>query len=222
MYSFFFLACFLNLVSFFASGFFLFWFCFVEWRYDSGVVAGGGSNEEGPKLEDFLGCYSNSSNIAENQSHQNQNNISRINVNVAPSFNTNNTEIETNNGDNNLTNPSSIIQTFHHAYNDTTSDNNPRAMIPCNGMYKSWLAQTQPSSAHEANGFNYQSLSLTMSSTVPNGNNGVCGSAISTVQVDDDTRKRSVSKSLSAREPMPRKSIDTFGQRTSQYRGVTR
>ena len=25
-----------------------------------------------------------------------------------------------------------------------------------------------------------------------------------------------------AREPVPRKSIDTFGQRTSQYRGVTR
>ncbi|XP_057977309.1 AP2-like ethylene-responsive transcription factor AIL1 [Malania oleifera] len=36
-----------------------------------------------------------------------------------------------------------------------------------------------------------------------------------------DSRKRPVGKSL-AREPVPRKSLDTFGQRTSQYRGVTR
>ena len=46
--------------------------------------------------------------------------------------------------------------------------------------------------------------------------------AISTVQLDNEiTRKGSMAKSL-AREPVPRKSIDTFGQRTSQYRGVTR
>lgn len=46
--------------------------------------------------------------------------------------------------------------------------------------------------------------------------------SISPVQVSTDNRKRpAVAKTL-PREPVPRKSIDTFGQRTSQFRGVTR
>ncbi|KAG5100646.1 hypothetical protein JHK82_045698 [Glycine max] len=183
-----------------------------EWRYDS-AIGGGNSNEEGPKLEDFLGCYSNSPakvfcQDSQPDQNQSQNNVSKINVNVAPSFCTNNSEIET--GDN-LTNPSSLLHSFH-AYND-----NSHALIPTNGMYKSWLAQTQFSSdgkpSNEANGCNFQSLSLTMSPSVQNG-----VGAISSVQVNEDSRKRVMAKSH-AREPVPRKSIDTFGQRTSQYRG---
>ncbi|CAL0326115.1 unnamed protein product [Lupinus luteus] len=74
-----------------------------EWRYDNGI-GGGNSSEEGPKLEDFLGCYSNSP-LAETkvfcqqstaQQHDQNQNMSKINVNMAPSFSTNNnTEIET-------------------------------------------------------------------------------------------------------------------------------
>ncbi|KAK7255702.1 hypothetical protein RIF29_29121 [Crotalaria pallida] len=161
-----------------------------EWRYDNGI-GGGNSSEEGPKLEDFLGCYSNSP-------------IAETKVN-------NNTEIGT--GQNLTNNPSPLIQSFH-AYND-----NPHTLIPNNGMYRSWLAQTQFPDAKpsaEANGCNYQSLNLTMS---PIEQNRV--GAISPLPGDDDTRKRSISKTQ-AREPVPRKSIDTFGQRTSQYRGVTR
>ncbi|XP_027336210.1 AP2-like ethylene-responsive transcription factor AIL1 [Abrus precatorius] len=187
-----------------------------EWRYDN-AIGGGNSNEEGPKLEDFLGCYSNSTMAeskvfcpdSQHDQNQNQNNISKINVNVAPSFCTN-AEIET--GEN-LTNPSSLLHSFH-AYNDSS-----HTLIPTNGMYKSWLAQTQFSEGKpspEANGCNFQSLSLTMSPSVQNG-----VGAISTVQVNEDNRKRVMAKSH-AREPVPRKSIDTFGQRTSQYRGVTR
>ncbi|XP_054782278.1 AP2-like ethylene-responsive transcription factor AIL1 [Prosopis cineraria] len=191
-----------------------------EWRYDHGVV-GGSSNEEGPKLEDFLGCYSNSSDIAETKvycpgstqqedQNQNQNSISsRINVNVAPIFSTN-AEIEAD-GEN-FSNAPSLIQPFH-AYND----NNSRAVIPNNGMYKSWLAQSQ--SCAEVNGYSYQSLALTMSPSLPN---TLSGAISRPVQVEDDARKRSMTKSLAVREPVPRKSIDTFGQRTSQYRGVTR
>jgi len=185
----------------------------VEWRYDS-AIGGGNSNEKGPKLEDFLGCYSNSPNKvfcqdSQHDQNQSQSNVSKINVNVAPNFCTN-ADIET--GDC-LTNPSSLLQSFH-AYND-----NPHALIPTNGMYKSWLAQTQFSDVKpstEANGCNFQSLSLTMSPTVQNG-----VGAISSVQALEDNRKRAMAKSH-AREPVPRKSIDTFGQRTSQYRGVTR
>ncbi|OIW11800.1 hypothetical protein TanjilG_21134 [Lupinus angustifolius] len=201
-----------------------------EWRYDN-AIGGGNSSEEGPKLEDFLGCYSNSP-LAETKvfcqqgttdqhdrnRNQNQNqNISKINVNMTPSFSTNNnTEIETREN-NNLTNHSSMIQSFH-AYNDSRT----HALIPNNnGMYKSWSQQTQFSDATkqpsaEANGCNFQSLNLTMSPTIQNK-----VGAISPLQADDDTRKRSIAKAQ-AREPVPRKSIDTFGQRTSQYRGVTR
>ncbi|TKY64275.1 AP2 ethylene-responsive transcription factor AIL1 [Spatholobus suberectus] len=187
-----------------------------EWRYDN-AIGGGNSNEEGPKLEDFLGCYSNSP-VAESKvfcqdsqhdQNQSQSNVSKINVNVAPSFCTN-AEVETGES---LTHPSSLLQSFH-AYND-----NSHALIPTNGMYKSWLAQTQFSDGKpstEANGCNFQSLSLTMSPSVQNG-----VGAISSVQVSEDNRKRVMAKSH-AREPVPRKSIDTFGQRTSQYRGVTR
>ncbi|KAL5755590.1 hypothetical protein ACOSQ2_020336 [Xanthoceras sorbifolium] len=101
---------------------------------------------------------------------------------------------------------------------------------------------TTSSEHHQENNNNYttstgfhQSLSLTMSPSSSEQQN-VVGSfgAISSsssplmqpqngVVVVDHNRKRSsaVGKSL-AREPVPRKSIDTFGQRTSQYRGVTR
>ncbi|CAL0335180.1 unnamed protein product [Lupinus luteus] len=107
-----------------------------------------------------------------------------------------------------------MFQNFH-AYNE-----NPHGLIHSNGMYKSWLAQnhfsdaTKPSSA-EANGCNFQSLNLSMSNNVQNS-----VGKISPLQVDDDSRKRSIVK-IQGREQEPRKSIDTFGQRTSQYRGVT-
>ncbi|KAJ7951513.1 AP2-like ethylene-responsive transcription factor [Quillaja saponaria] len=182
-----------------------------EWSYEDAIAAAN-SNEEGPKLEDFLGCYSNSPPTetkvygqSNSSTQQDQNNVSKINVNVAPSFNT---QIE---AGENLT----LLQSFHN-YND-----NPQTLMPGNGIYKSWSGQSQFSdgkSSAEANGCNFQTLSLAMSpSTAQNGIG-----AISPLQIAaDDTRKRSIAKSM-PREPIPRKSIDTFGQRTSQYRGVTR
>ncbi|KAF2300975.1 hypothetical protein GH714_018789 [Hevea brasiliensis] len=208
------------------------------------------ASEEGPKLEDFLGCYSNSPSDETKvycQEDQTQSLTNRINVNVAPSFNTNG---DTDTRDN-LTNPPHLIQSYHHYYND-----NPQTLIPSdnlqhcdpkpsdghnhdhnlshshnNGTYrlpfessssvpgfKFWLSQAQFSSdkpSNEANNCNFQPLSLTMSTSSQNGL-----VAVSPLQVFDN-RKRPVGKSL-AREPVPRKSIDTFGQRTSQYRGVTR
>ncbi|XP_045787743.1 AP2-like ethylene-responsive transcription factor AIL1 isoform X1 [Trifolium pratense] len=178
-----------------------------EWRYEN-AITGGNSNEEPPKLEDFLGCY------------QNQN--SKINVNVTPSFCTNNnTEIETRE---NLTNQA-LINSFHQGYNDNdNNNNNHHGLIHGNNMYKSWMSQNQFSSdgKNSSDGNGFQSLNLTMSPSVQNGVSVGVGGAISTVQVNEDPRKRSLSKSSNARESVPRKSIDTFGQRTSQYRGVTR
>jgi AP2-like factor (ANT lineage) len=194
-------------------------FVVTEWRYEN-AITDGNSNEEGPKLEDFLGCYQN-----QNQ-NSTTNTISKINVNVTPSFCTNNnTEIETRE---NLTNQS-LIHSFHHGYNDNNNNNNHHGLIHGNSMYKSWMSQNHFScdGKNSSDGNGFQSLNLTMSPSVQNGVSvgvgvGVGGGAISTVQVNEDPRKRSLSKSNAPREPVPRKSIDTFGQRTSQYRGVTR
>ncbi|WCJ39431.1 Integrase-type DNA-binding superfamily protein [Euphorbia peplus] len=181
-----------------------------DWRYEN-TMDSTSASEEGPKLEDFLGCcYSNSPDPSDET--QNNININRsINVNVPPSFNT---DINTN------PSSSSLIQSYHHNYNDT-----PQTLIPNEhnmiqhyhvpfetatsvSGFKSWLRQTPFSSdnnktSNETNNCTtFQPLSLTMSPS--------------------ETRKRPVGKSLTTREPIPRKSIDTFGQRTSQYRGVTR
>jgi AP2-like factor (ANT lineage) len=211
---------------------------------------GGSTSEDGPKLEDFLGCYSNSpSNETkvhcqqeDHQSHQNHAN--RINVDLAPSFNTNG-DVKT--GENSLTSRSSSIQSYHfndnpqtsipshclqhcdlnHSHSHNHNHNHESGMnhVPFESAssvsgFKSWLRQTAPFSSSgkspiEANNSNFQSLLLTMS---PSSQNGLA--TISPLQVVDN-RKRPVVKSL-AKEPVSHKSIDTFGQRTSQYRGVTR
>lgn len=215
---------------------------FVDWRYEN--IGGATESEDGPKLEDFLGCcYSNSPSeetkvYGQTQEDSNENIVStRINVNVAPSYNTNG-DME---GGETLTNPSSLIQTYQYNENRQTlmaSDNlqqcdpNPNHNHN-NGMnhvpfesatsvsgFKSWLRQTPFSdgkaSSEASNHCNFQTLSLTMT---PSSQNGTMAAIAPLEGVDN--RKRPVGKSL-AREPVPRKSIDTFGQRTSQYRGVTR
>ncbi|XWS12140.1 hypothetical protein CRYUN_Cryun37aG0064300 [Craigia yunnanensis] len=209
-----------------------------DWRYENGI---GGASEEGPKLEDFLGCcYSNSPSeetkaYCQTQEDQDQNSVpTKINVNVAPSYNSNG-DME---AGENFANPSSLIQTYHYnnpetlmasEYNFQQCDQNPNHN-PNNGMYhvpfesatsvsgfKSWLRQTPFSggkaSGEASNNCNFQTLALTMS---PSSQNGLAAPLEVVVN-----RKRPVGKTL-AREPVPRKSVDTFGQRTSQYRGVTR
>ncbi|XP_011036428.1 PREDICTED: AP2-like ethylene-responsive transcription factor AIL1 isoform X2 [Populus euphratica] len=216
-----------------------------DWRYEN-TMDGGSTSEDGPKLEDFLGCYSNSPSnetkaYCQQEDHQSrQNHANRINVDLAPSFNTNG-DVKT--GENSFTSRSSLIRSYH--FND-----NPQTSIPSHclqhcdlslshshshesGMnhvpfesassvsgFKSWLRQTAPFSSSgnspiEANNSNFLSLLLT---TSPSSLNGLA--TISPLQVVDN-RKRPVVKSL-AKEPVSHKSIDTFGQRTSQYRGVTR
>lgn len=215
-----------------------------DWRYENGIGAAT-ANEQGPKLEDFLGCYSNSPSQETKAycgTHENQNTVpspTRINVNVAPNYSSS--------GDadaaENFTNPSSFIQTYRN-YNenpqtlmagghslqqcDPNPNHNQRSgvyHVPFESAtsvsgFKSWLRQTpfpggKASGNETNNNFNFQALSLTMSPTSRNG-----FPAIAPLEVVDN-RKRPVGRTLT-RESVPRKSIDTFGQRTSQYRGVTR
>lgn len=233
-----------------------------DWRYEHSMPAAASTtnpDKEGPKLEDFLGGYSNatqemnntsSNDVSQsfngvycqtpqsyNQGDQNPN--GRINVNIPPTFCNSTTNIE---GEGSLINPSRLIQGLHHPNQhhtetqpliSTTHFQNPNPNNS-NGIYhvaldgptsisgfKSWLRQNPfpaEKSSSEASKCNYQSLSLSMSPGSQLSSGPIA--CVSTSPLVDN-EKRSVGKSLT-REPIPRKSTETFGQRTSKYRGVTR
>lgn len=105
--------------------------------------------------------------------------------------------------------------------------------------FKSWLRQAPfaaasassaeksdaASDTNQGNNCGFQSLSLAMNPISSEQNGRIITTAITPLQVRGaaaDNRKRPVGKLTAAKEPVPRKSIDSFGQRTSQYRGVTR
>nr|BAE48515.1 AINTEGUMENTA-like protein [Ginkgo biloba] len=68
-----------------------------------------------------------------------------------------------------------------------------------------------------------QSQALTLSMSPGSQSSSVTmPQSTSTECVAVETRKRGPGSKSGSRHPVPRKSIDTFGQRTSQYRGVTR
>ncbi|KAG6383266.1 hypothetical protein SASPL_156989 [Salvia splendens] len=75
------------------------------------------------------------------------------------------------------------------------------------GGLKTWLEKPA------AEGGDFQALSLTVHPS---------SQVVAPLQAVAEGKKRAVAKSGAAKEAVPRKSIDTFGQRTSQYRGVTR
>ncbi|KAK8519684.1 hypothetical protein V6N13_104796 [Hibiscus sabdariffa] len=171
------------------------------WRYENGCAS-----EQGPKLEDFLGCcYSNSSSqqtkgywgIHEDQNQNTLPSSTRINVN----YNENPQTLMATDPNPNHNQRSG---TYHVPFESATSVSG----------FKSWLRQTAIS-GDETENCNFQTLSLTMT---PISGNGL--PAIAPLYVVDN-RKRHIGKTLTG-ESVPRKSIDTFGQRTSQYRGVTK
>lgn len=89
--------------------------------------------------------------------------------------------------------------------------------------------QMNSSAASAAGGELQQSLSLSMSPgsqsscvTAPRHISNSAETAAPTDCLAVETKKRSSSKVGQTKQPVHRKSIDTFGQRTSQYRGVTR
>nr|WAK85947.1 transcription factor AP7 [Nothapodytes nimmoniana] len=201
-----------------------------NWRYEN-------SEGEGQKLEDFLGCcYSISSSSDETKVYCE---AQLGTINLSPTFtNITNGETTDHQRQENLTDSSTLmIQPYHHqhydsqtiASNSSTSGNISHHVpfetaTPVSG-FKSWLRQTplsvERSSSDQENNSNscLQPLSLTISPNLHPADGGV-PMAPPPLEVAD-SRKRSVAKSAN-REAMPRKSINTLGQRTSQYRGVTR
>ncbi|MQM08346.1 hypothetical protein Taro_041201 [Colocasia esculenta] len=111
--------------------------------------------------------------------------------------------------------PSPIPETLYNAGFEGTSSI---------AGFKSWLRQNQyvPEKATlpDPEKCNFRSLALTMSGGMQPDGTAAVQVAVSPLVAAED-RKRQVAKSGN-REAVPRKSIETFGQRTSQYRGVTR
>ncbi|XP_056163201.1 AP2-like ethylene-responsive transcription factor AIL1 isoform X3 [Syzygium oleosum] len=216
-----------------------------EWSYEN---ANDGEDHRGPKLEDFLGCcYSGSphgDDEPQNQNHQATSSAcAGINVNVAPScFN------HVNHPDHPhqcyIENSQSVIvPSANHDSNNHGCDVDDRMYlhqehVPFDGGasattcsvsgFKTWLRQANGTTTSSSGG----SLSLTMMSPSSqsdnnniNSNVGV-GAPISQAPLVGDgsiAKRASFSSSNNSNKCiLPRKSIDTFGQRTSQYRGVTR
>ncbi|KAK1375907.1 AP2-like ethylene-responsive transcription factor AIL1 [Heracleum sosnowskyi] len=205
-----------------------------EWRYGNSTMV---DTREDPKLEDFLGCcYSTSpphphahSQLVEHESKV-YSTLDQMNNNV-------NINLPPHNLENIQFSPyyQQRCQYYPNTYfpqtNATTSLNvetpsqfHPQELVESStttlSRYKSWLRQTQCQKSEDTNaneGNNVKALALTIKPSSPN---GFAVSQSLEIVAADQTRKRGAGKSN--REVVPRKSIDTFGQRTSQYRGVTR
>nr|XP_010939919.1 AP2-like ethylene-responsive transcription factor AIL1 isoform X2 [Elaeis guineensis] len=224
-----------------------------DWRYGSTMAtASTSSNQEGegPKLEDFLGGYSENAD-EENQSHHPVSNYHDmyyqssdgpgINVNMPPSFSPDETRAEED-----IHNSYHFPQAFHqpnHSFQEIPTLK-PQLLVPNpnpnptpfpNSMYnggldgstsisgiKSWLRQNQyvpEKQLAEPSECNIQCLTLSMSPGMHSVSSEMVPVSSSPAAA---VRPKCPNTKSAAREPVPRKSIETFGQRTSQYRGVTR
>ncbi|GER53570.1 AP2-like ethylene-responsive transcription factor [Striga asiatica] len=172
------------------------------WRYDNGMTKGPDPNTDGcPKFEDFLGsCYPNP---PANEP------AGEINMNAPPGF-TGDLPVES------FSSPSLFLQ----PYDDYGGFQAPPGFsgggaAAVSGL-KGWPSTQDEKSAAEGDGHcDFQALSLTVS---PDSR-----TAPPPPPVAAEVRKRGLAaKAGVVRENLPRKSIDTFGQRTSRYRGVTR
>uniref|UniRef100_A0A8N4ESI1 AP2-like ethylene-responsive transcription factor ANT n=1 Tax=Elaeis guineensis var. tenera TaxID=51953 RepID=A0A8N4ESI1_ELAGV len=218
-----------------------------DWSYGSSIAATftnkSGNEDRGPKLEDFLGGYSENTN-EENQSHRSISSFHnfyyhnptspRININMPPSFSKEREE--------EIQNSYKLFQSFHRSQQSFEEAQNlkPQFLMPnrnpvTNSMYnvgldgatsisgfKSRLRQNLSAPMEkqmaETTECNSQSLALSMSPSVPFGANEIIPAVSS--HFYDNGRNSPVVKPMN-QEPIPRKSHETFGQRTSQYRGVT-
>ncbi|KAH9303329.1 hypothetical protein KI387_014912, partial [Taxus chinensis] len=203
-------------------------------------------DREGPKLEDFLGGASLGGHYSDTNSIYR--NSQTFNEKIMNGFDLTGTELQTSKKTTQNPNP---IQTSSISYDQNSTEyvfqdcslqlphnsrTNNMARMP---MIKTWL-RTQPCSDNNnkinttvaatkdqcvGNLTNIQSLSLSMSPgsqsssplALPAPPQNVNGEASSS-----ESKKHSLEKSGAIVEAAPRKSIDTFGQRTSIYRGVTR
>lgn len=175
-----------------------------EYSMLMGASCNNTQNQGGPKLENFLGGNS-FSNHGDHRSHYN------------------------------------LYTPLQLPVPESTAD--PATAATINGgpttiglsMIKNWL-RSQPTpvppppqpdnKADCGGGNNVQTLSLSMSTESQTGSPlpllAAGGGGESSVSVDNKQKGTSLDAQTGAIEAVPRKPIDTFGQRTSIYRGVTR
>ncbi|XP_042414871.1 AP2-like ethylene-responsive transcription factor AIL1 [Zingiber officinale] len=195
-----------------------------EWKYDAiaGADTSPNPDEQEPKLEDFLGGYSENSN-EENHPRQHQP-ISyfgnEINVNMPPSSAIAESLPTMENLDACYRYIHSNCHNHHHSSHSIHDPQTLKPAFAANDIYnvgtqgstsisgmKSWLRQ-QPAEVNES-----QSLSLSMTPGFQMGSHEL---------VEAVTDPKFLNGKWTISGLVPRKSIETFGQRTSQYRGVTR
>ncbi|CAI9759285.1 unnamed protein product [Fraxinus pennsylvanica] len=154
-------------------------------------------NQEEPKLENFLGVSGHTSN---DQEHNNT-----------------------------ISTDTYIYHEAAEATSQTTSDNNSMGL----SMIKNWLRNNPapPQAAENKGGddealqpLSVQTWSLSMSTGAQSSSHlpVTVNGEISTSGNNDQQLKNDLDSQAGAIDAAPRKSIDTFGQRTSIYRGVTR
>ncbi|MCL7035320.1 hypothetical protein MKW94_023094 [Papaver nudicaule] len=219
------------------------------WTYEKNTMSASTKTEyyetAGPKLEDFSGSYSNSNdqingvyNYHQNQQQQSNNeNGGNIKINISPPTSTfmGTTSTESHQQereiDDSLT-TQYLNYNFQQQYNLNSYPNTTYHQVPIENAtsisgFKIWLRQTgtqfpndnkslilaDPINTHnpKQNSSLFQSMSTVSTQASTPSSNALC------VQQQQSTscRKRD-------REPVLRKSLDTFCQRTSQYRGVSR
>ncbi|XP_008777425.2 AP2-like ethylene-responsive transcription factor ANT [Phoenix dactylifera] len=227
-----------------------------DWRYGGAMAATSAiSNQEGkgPKLEDFLGGYSENAN-EENQSQHPVSDFHGmyyqssggpgINVNLPPSLSP--VERGTKEDVRNSYHFFQACQQPKHSFQENPTlkpqflvpnadpNPNPGPYSMYNGGMdgstsisgiKSWLRQNQyvpGKQLCEPTECNFQSLTLSMSPVMQSASSEMVPVGSSAAAVAAANGPKFPNAKSTTREPIPRKSIETFGQRTSQYRGVTR
>ena len=178
-------------------------------------------NQE-PKLENFLGGHSFGN-------HEHKLNVCSTMYDSTGQYMFHNCSLQLPSED------ASSERTSSNGGADSSINNNKTNSSIGLSMIKTWLknqpAPTQQDTNNKSNG-GAQSLSLSMSTGSQSGSDlpllAVNGGGHRTrgEQSSSDNNKQQTTPSLDSQtgaiEAVPRKSIDTFGQRTSIYRGVTR
>ncbi|KAG6516309.1 hypothetical protein ZIOFF_026768 [Zingiber officinale] len=205
-----------------------------EWKYDAIAVTSTGLNlaARGPKFEDFLGGYSeNSGKESHRRQHQSipyfydvhcshSSGGPGINVNMPPSFALGEGVLTKDN----VEAPYHYIGSFdHHHRHPNQSFRDPNALWPAflgPDANQSFTANAVPENKPPAKENESQSLTLSMSRGLQMDFNEIVPT--SAYPSEPVTDPKCLNGKSTIRERVPRKSVETFGQRTSQYRGVTR
>ncbi|KAK4707856.1 hypothetical protein R3W88_028781 [Solanum pinnatisectum] len=173
------------------------------------------NNQEPPKLENFLGIGEQKlQQVCSNNNNNNNNNNNDYNIYCSTPNN-----ISENNA-NNIIGLSMIKNWLRNNPNSTTTTTTTPSLLQDDKKEGDVVGVAGGGSS----GTNAQSLSLSMSTGGDGGGGGEnsCSSENNKQEIVNGNNGSTIDGQISGAIVAPKKSIDTFGQRTSIYRGVTR